>query len=133
MKLMRLAEEGSAVDALTLLFNREVAIERGGREVDRSRDGALIGEISFIQGGAATATVRVARPSRLVVWPKAKGQGLLRRNPTLDVAMQGVFSKDLTRKLVRKGGGTPLPILDAVDRRAARRAGGPGGRRLKGF
>lgn len=111
----RLAEEGVPVGELTLLYNGEVVIERGGEEVDRSRDGALIGEISFIQGGSATATVRIARPSRLVVWAKGEVQGLLRRNPTMDVAMQGVFSQDLTRKLVKKGGGTPLPIFDDDD------------------
>jgi hypothetical protein len=111
----RLADEGVPVGELTLIYNGEVAIERDGQEVDRSRDGALIGEISFIQGGAATATVNVIRASRLVVWTKAEVQGLLRRNPTMDVAMQGVFSQDLTRKLVRKTSGTPVPNFDDDD------------------
>lgn len=127
MKLMRLAEwreaaegevfaqAGSPLDGLRLLFSGEVAVTRDGKEIGRSRDGALIGEMSFIQGGEATATVTALRPCRYVFWPKARLQGLLRRNPSLDVAMKHVFSLDLTRKLTDRGG--PLHTADL--------AGGP--------
>ncbi len=74
MKLMRSAEwrnadkdavfvtEGQPVEGLHLLFNGEVRIERGGEEISQARDGALIGEMSFIQGGNASATVTAAVP-----------------------------------------------------------------------
>ena len=116
MKLMRLAqwreaaegevfaETGKPLDGLRLLFSGEVAVTRDGKEIGRSRDGALIGEMSFIQGGGATATVTTLRPCRYVFWPKAELQGLLRRNPSIDVAMTHVFSLDLTRKLSGTGG-----------------------------
>ena len=98
-----LATEGEAVDNLTLIYNGEVVIEKNGAEVARSRDGTLIGEMSFIQGGAATATVCAARDTRLLTWPKTELQKLLKRNPTMDVAMNSVFTSDLTKKL----GGAP--------------------------
>ena len=115
MKLLRLGEwreagpgtvlavEGEALDSLTLIYNGEVVVEKGGAEVARSRDGTLIGEMSFIQGGAATATVTAAGPTRYLVWPKQELRKLLRRNPTMDIAMNSVFSIDLTKKL----GGAP--------------------------
>jgi hypothetical protein len=98
-----LAAEGEDIDDLTLIYNGEVVIEKNGAEVARSRDGTLVGEMSFIQGGAATATVRAARETRLLIWPKEELQKLLKRNPTMDVAMNSVFTSDLTRKL----GGAP--------------------------
>ena len=115
MKLLRLGEwraaddgemlavEGDEVSDLKMIYNGEVIIEKGGAEVARSRDGTMIGEMSFIQGGAATATVRAARPTRYLAWPKDELRKLLNRNPTMDVAMSAVFSVDLTKKL----GGAP--------------------------
>ena len=112
MKLIRIAEwrdaaeglvfasEGEAVDGLRLLFSGEVSVARDGNEIGRARDGALIGEMSFIQGGDASATVTAAVPCRYVFWPEEALRGLLRRNPNIDVAMKHVFSLDLTRKLV---------------------------------
>ena len=118
MKLIRIAEwrdaaeglvfasEGEAVDGLRLLFSGEVSVARDGNEIGRARDGALIGEMSFIQGGGASATVTAAVPCRYVFWPEEALRGLLRRNPNIDVAMKHVFSLDLTRKLTGSNEGT---------------------------
>ncbi len=115
MKLLRLGEwreagagtvlavEGEEVDSLKLIYNGEVVIEKGGAEIARSRDGTLIGEMSFIQGGVASATVKAAGPTRYLAWPKEELRKLLKRNPTMNVAMNSVFSVDLTKKL----GGAP--------------------------
>lgn len=111
MKLLRLghwhsaepgeviAEQGRELEDLKLISNGEVAVMKNEVEVDRSRDGALIGEMSFISGGPATATVRCERRTRYLSWEKEDLRKLLRRNPTMDIAMTSVFSKDLTRKL----------------------------------
>lgn len=118
MKLMRIAEwrdaepgavfatEGRPVDGLRLLFSGEVSVARGGAEIGAARDGALVGEMSFIQGGDASATVTTAVPCRYVFWPEDALRGLLRRNPNIDVAMKHVFSLDLTRKLTGDNSGT---------------------------
>jgi len=95
----RLAEQGQEVGGLKLLFNGEVVVERDGEEIGRARDGAMIGEISFIQGGAATATVSAAKPCRYVSWSGDALRKLLGRNPSMDIAMKHVFSVDLMRKL----------------------------------
>jgi hypothetical protein len=111
MKLMRIGEwrmaeigerltaQGEDVGGLKLLYNGEVVVERDGKEIGRARDGAMVGEISFIRGGTATATVSVTRPSRYVSWSGDELRKLLQRNPSMDVAMKHVFSVDLMRKL----------------------------------
>ena len=111
MKLMRIAEwrsvesgyqfaqQGEVIDGLNLLFNGEVVISRDDKELGRGRDGSMIGEMSFIRGGAASATVLATRVCRYVHWPKEQLRSLLNRNPSMDIAMKHVFSLDLTRKL----------------------------------
>ncbi len=94
-----LTKQGELVGGLKLLFNGEVQVERDDAEIGRARDGAMIGEISFIQGGTATATVSAAQPCRYVSWSGDQLRGLLRRNPSMDIAMKHVFSVDLMRKL----------------------------------
>jgi hypothetical protein len=122
MKLMRLAKwkeipqndyiakEGEEFESLKFLFNGEVSINKDGKEIARARDGAMIGEISFLQGGNATATVQASQPCRCVVWPKEELQSLLKRNPTMDIAMKHVFSMDLTRKLLGRDDPEPVHI-----------------------
>lgn len=93
------AKQGGAIEGLKLLYNGEVAVARDGAEIARVRDGAMIGEMSFLRGGAATATVTATRPCRYVYWPKEALRKLLARNPSMDIAMKHVLSMDLTRKL----------------------------------
>lgn len=94
-----LAIQDEPVAEVKLIYNGEVEVERDGTVVATSRDGAMIGEISFLQGGPATATVRVLRPTRYVAWGQEDLRRMMRRNPTMDVALRTVFSLDLTRKL----------------------------------
>ena len=112
MKLMRIAEwrsanigykfaeQGDILAGLTLLFNGEVVIERDGKQLGLGRDGSMIGEMSFIKGGSANASVLANCKCRYVYWPKDNLSALLTRNPSMDIAMKHVFSLDLTRKLV---------------------------------
>ena len=95
----QLTSQGAIVSGLNLLFNGEVLVERDGAEIGRARDGAMIGEISFIQGGPATATVSATKPCRYVSWSGDELRKLLTRNPSMDIAMKHVFSIDLMRKL----------------------------------
>lgn len=96
---MHLAKESEPQSELLLLYNGEVIISRDGEEVARARDGTLVGELTFIRGGEANATVTTARPTRYIAWPQHELRSLLRRNPTMNVAMQSVFNIDLVRKL----------------------------------
>ena len=113
MKLLRTAQwrnisagsdiaiEGEPIDGVYMLYNGEVSVNKAGTEIGRPRDGALIGEMSFIQGEntPASATVISTKPCRCVFWPKAELSSLIRRNPAIDVSLKDVFSVELAKKL----------------------------------
>ena len=114
MKLMRvgkwldakkgeiLTTEQKPIDSVMLIYNGLVAVESKGKEVAKLKDGNFIGEVSFITGGAATATVRALRPTRYVSWPKEAIKQLLNRNPSMKFAMQAMLSTDLSKKLMHR-------------------------------
>jgi hypothetical protein len=114
MKLMRvghwleakqgqiLATEEKPIDSIMLIYNGVVAVESHGKEVARLKDGNFIGEVSFITGGAATATVKALLPTRYVSWPKDAISQLLNRNPSMRFAMQALLSTDLSKKLMHR-------------------------------
>ena len=113
MKLLRVGKWGEAkkdevlaiedrpIDDVKLIYNGLVNVESKGEVVAHLRDGSFIGEISFLRGGDATATVRTERPTRYLSWSKEDLNKLLNRNPSMRFAMQAVISTDLTKKLVR--------------------------------
>ncbi len=114
MKLMRigkwleakqgevLAAEKQSLDAVMLIYNGLVGVETNGKEVATLKDGNFIGEVSFITGGDATATVRALTPTRYIAWPKVAISKLLNRNPSMRFAMQSMLSTDLSKKLMRR-------------------------------
>lgn len=94
-----LAIEGETVQRLKLLYNGEVSIQRSGAEVGKAHDGAMIGEMSFLKGGQANATVTATTTCRYLAWSGDELRKMLQRNPSMDLAMRHVFSMDLLRKL----------------------------------
>jgi hypothetical protein len=111
MKLMRigkwlqakqgeiLAVEQKPLDNVMLIYNGRVGVETKGIQVAQLKDGNFIGEVSFISGGAATATVRALEPTRYLAWPKKDIAALLDRNPSMRFGMQAMLSTDLSKKL----------------------------------
>lgn len=112
MKLMRIARWEAVKDGQTLvhadaelddvmlIYNGEAEVVLSDGTTRRLRDGAFIGEMSFIRGGSATATVKIVQPTRFVAWSKSDLRGVLDRNPAMRSTMQTVFSEDLTNKLL---------------------------------
>ncbi|HEX8652071.1 MAG TPA: cyclic nucleotide-binding domain-containing protein [Pyrinomonadaceae bacterium] len=97
-----LAVEEEPLDSVMLIYNGLVSVEAGGRSLAQLKDGSFIGEISFITGGKATASVRALEPTRYLSWHKEELRQLLKRNPSMRSAMQTVLSSDLTKKLTRR-------------------------------
>ena len=99
-KGFKFAKQNEQMGGLFLLFNGEVCVEKDGLEIEVIRDGSMIGEISFIRGGEATATVLATNVCRVIHWSSADLQNILMRNPSMDIGMKHVFSMDWTRKLM---------------------------------
>ena len=114
MKLMRIAEwrqiapgevvttEGQRLDEVMMIYNGLLAVEVKGEKKAELQDGHFIGELSFISGGAANATVRAIEPTRYIAWPKKEIDRLLARNPSMHIAMQGMLTIDLSKKLTHR-------------------------------
>ncbi len=97
-----LTKEGEEIDSVVLIFNGLISVQKSGKEVAQLKDGNIIGEMSFLQGGAATATTKTLVPTRILQWKKDDLRGLLDRNPNMSLAMQSVFNAELIYKLVKK-------------------------------
>ena len=125
MKLMRIAEwrqvapgeivmtEGQQLDEVMMIYNGLLAVEVNGEKKAELQDGHFMGEVSFVSGGAATATVRAIEPTRYIAWPKREIDRLLARNPTMHIALQGMLTVDLSKKLIRRAPSftAKLPVI----------------------
>ena len=94
-----LAVQGQKLDNVLLIYNGLAMVEANGQEVAQLKDGNLVGEMSFVSDGVASATVRVVQPTRYLAWPKPDLRHMLRRNPSMSYAMEKVFTADLVKKL----------------------------------
>jgi hypothetical protein len=95
-----IAHEGEPLDAVMLIYNGRASVEIKGEPFAELKDGDFIGEMSFITGGVATATVTAVQPTRYLSWKKEDLVKLLDRNPSMRFSMQSLLSTDLTRKLM---------------------------------
>ena len=94
-----LTREGERVDDLMVIQNGNLSVRIGDREVARLKDGAIVGEMSFISEGPASATVTATELTRYIAWPQAALRALLMRNPSMLSAIRLAFSAELSRKL----------------------------------
>ena len=134
MKLMRIAEwrqvapgetvttEGQLLDEVMMIYNGRLAVEVKGHKQAELQDGHFIGEVSFVSGGAATATVRAIEPTRYIAWRRIEIDRLLNRNPSMRIAMQGMLTTDLSKKLTRRAPSftARLPVLLSRNRDKSR-------------
>jgi hypothetical protein len=94
-----LTRQGEPVNDLIVVQNGNLSVCVDEREVARLKDGAIVGEMSFINRGPASATVSAKEITRYIAWPQDALRALLMRNPSMLSAMQSAFSSELSRKL----------------------------------
>ena len=94
-----LTREGQPAKDLIVVQNGDLSVTVGDREVARLKDGAIVGEMSFINEAPASATVTAAEPTRYIAWPQDALRALLMRNPAMLSAIRLAFSAELSRKL----------------------------------
>jgi len=94
-----LTREGEPAKNLIVVQNGNLSVTVGDREVARLKDGAIVGEMSFINQMPASATVTATGPTRYIAWPQDALRALLMRNPAMLSAIRLAFSAELSRKL----------------------------------
>ena len=90
--------QGETLANLYLVSQGNVSIRRGDKIVSIGA-GNFLGEISFLTGGAASATVTAAKGTQYVRWERLQLTQLMERSPRLSNALRALFNQDIARKL----------------------------------
>ena len=94
-----LTKEGETVQNLYLIYQGLAVVLVSDHVVAHCGENNFIGEMSFLTGKSATASVKAAAPSRCVVWTKADLQVLVDKNEDVLAGLQMVFSRNLVDKI----------------------------------
>ena len=95
----QLAKKGETLDDVMVIFSGRVSVEVDGRLVAELTDGQFIGEMSFLTGESASATVKAVERTKYVAWLKKDLKLFLERNPNLSPSLQTIIGTDLVKKL----------------------------------
>lgn len=93
-----ICQEGKRPDHLYLVSSGQMLLSRRDREVPIDA-GNFIGEISFLIGGPASATVIAPKGSEYVRWERENLTRIMDKSPRLSNALAAMFNKDIARKL----------------------------------
>jgi CRP-like cAMP-binding protein len=93
-----LVEQGHDCAEVMLVEHGAIALERDGRELDRLREGSMLGEIAFVAGRSFSSKATVAAPTRIVAWERAELNRLFLRRPALAIGFHAAFIGQLRRE-----------------------------------
>lgn len=96
-----LIEQDQRLDHLILLLDGEAEVHADGQHRATLRPGDFAGEMSFVTGKPASATVVTKGPVDYLAWQRRDLEALYQRDPSLKDAMLGVLGADMARKLTR--------------------------------
>ncbi len=96
-----LMEQGQEQPNLTFIARGAASIERDQALVGVCGPGDFLGEMSFLTGRPASATVRVANETHCCTFDPAALKALLGRNADLRQALEEGFNRNLVGKLER--------------------------------
>lgn len=102
-----LLQEGQTVTDLLFVTDGAARIEKGGALVAICSRGDFVGEMGFVSGHVATATVIADRPMRLANFDAVALKASLAEDKDLRHALEASFNRNLIGKLNRANGGAP--------------------------
>ena len=100
----RLTVQDRHVPHLLLMVEGAASVRIGGKSVGRCLPGDFVGEMAFVSGRPASATVVTSEPSRYLAWGIDPLGELMERSPEIRTALQARFSLNLSDKLLRDPG-----------------------------
>jgi Popeye protein conserved region len=101
--------EGHNPDKLHYLLKGNASINKGHTD-HTIASGVFLGEIAFLNGTPASATVLLRNGAECVSWDSAILKTLMQKDKALDIAMRGVFNHDLAAKVASS---IPLPMPES--------------------
>lgn len=96
---VELTREGEAVRELTLICDGDATVDVGGSTVARLANGAFVGEMAFLTGNPASATVTTGRSTRAFVFDMEALRNLASSDEAVATAIHRVVGRDLAAKL----------------------------------
>lgn len=93
-------QEGGVPSALHYLLAGQARVEKQGQSA-MLQAGTFLGEIAFLNGTPASATVVLLDGAQCATWDAAQLHKLMEAVPAIDIAMRGVFNRDLAVKVAR--------------------------------
>lgn len=94
-----LVEQGASVGEMIVISEGTLTVVCNGEQLTELRDGQFVGEMSYLTGAAAGASVRTSCDARLVAWDQGKLKVFLDKNTDLRAALQSILGADLVSKL----------------------------------
>jgi hypothetical protein len=98
-----LTTQGMPVVRIVLVTDGAAQVDIDGKIVAYCRRGDFIGEMAFVSGNPASATVTSIGPMRYLMWRFDDLRDLLEKHPDIRSALQSVFNRNLIEKLAREG------------------------------
>ena len=97
---VQVTREGEPVREMVLICDGQVVVESQGQEIARLHGGSIVGELAFVSGKPASATVTVEQPMRALVLDMAKLRKLVRSDDLAAAAVDSIVGRDLVTKLM---------------------------------
>lgn len=97
-KSIRLTEEAAEVESLYFAISGDLNGDKGGRSF-KMYAGEFIGEVSFMLGGKATASVTIEKGGVYYEWRKDKLRKVLENQPRLSQAFEALIGRDMAKKV----------------------------------
>jgi hypothetical protein len=95
-----LTREGAPVERLYYVLDGAIGIAKSGRSFPIAA-GTFIGEVAFLRGQPASATVTLDAGARYIEWSTAKLADLLKTHPSLKTSLDVLFNADMALKVAR--------------------------------
>jgi len=95
----QVTREGEPVKDLVLICEGQMVVESQGRTITHLHGGSLVGELAFVSGNAASATVTAQRVTRAFVLEMEKLRKVVRVDDLVASAVDRVVGRDLAAKL----------------------------------
>jgi hypothetical protein len=95
----RLTVEGDPVPALMLIAAGQVSVAVGDAIIAQMGPGSFVGEMAFLSGGTASATVTVNRPTRVMRIEQSRLKTVLMIDNQIAAVLHRLLGADLASKL----------------------------------
>lgn len=95
---VKLTEESAEVESLYFAISGDLNGDKGGHKF-KMYAGEFIGEVSFMLGGVATATVSIEKGGVYYEWRKDKLRKVLENQPRLSQAFEALIGRDMAKKV----------------------------------